>query len=64
MAAGSPRETMEPDLIERCRNRPLLVPNSPILEEDGIPMESPWHKAQLRLSLEVLRRRFGSRPDF
>jgi Uma2 family endonuclease len=41
-----------------------ILPNVELIEEDGVPTESPWHYYQLCLLIAVLTYRWRDRTDF
>jgi Uma2 family endonuclease len=49
-----------------CDAPPLeeILPNVELLEEDGVPMESPWQFLQIGLLIAVLKYRWRHRNDF
>lgn len=69
-SAGKAQAAIEaPDVASRlARLQEMgLVPESPGLElptEDGIPMESPWHVANMNLLIDVLRYHWRERSDY
>jgi len=40
------------------------VPNVPLVETDGVPLESHWHVLQISLLIELLASKFRDRTDY
>ena len=50
------------EVVER-----IIVPDAPTIElpaEDGLPLESNWHRSQINLLLESVRQLWAGRTDF
>lgn len=43
---------------------PDLPDSSQLPEEDGVPMETNWHRSQMNLLIDVVRHRWRDRQDF
>ncbi|NOG35749.1 MAG: Uma2 family endonuclease [Chloroflexi bacterium] len=43
---------------------PDLPDSSQLPEEDGVPMETNWHRSQMNLLVDVVRHRWQDRRDF
>ncbi len=43
---------------------PDLPDSSQLPEEDGVPMETNWHRSQMNLLIDVVRHRWRDRKDF
>lgn len=48
----------------RVASYPHEIPDFPLLEEDGVPMESFWHVAAMNLLIDLVYYRFRKRKDF
>ena len=54
-------------LVEIEVTQRYLVPEPPVIElsaEDGEPLESPWHRAQINLLIECVHRHLQDRHDY
>ncbi|MCS6774654.1 MAG: Uma2 family endonuclease [Anaerolineae bacterium] len=59
-AASAP--TDKPTPLPEAERRALAALKLP--EEDGVPLESPWHRLQINLLYECIRSHWSDRTDF
>jgi Uma2 family endonuclease len=43
---------------------PVAVPNLELVETDGVPLDSTWHRDAINLLIEIVRTRFRERHDY